>query len=169
MYSKIILKPPLTHSYSTVTRIYVNKWFSRVNRWTPGGHATREPECGQRTDDRAHAGPVQPGHHAVQPGALRPLSRRVNGGPETPTWLSVVRAQSGSRRTRKERRRINTENGPPSPIIVVVIVSYRMRGNKTQTRKLPKIRLTGAFKTPRPPGLISPCPGPNGRAYHSCT
>lgn len=55
-------------------------WTSCVDRWAPGGHAARQPECGQRPDDRPRAGPVQPGHNDIQSGAVRSL-RKANGGP----------------------------------------------------------------------------------------
>jgi len=52
---------------------------STVDRWTSGGHAAWKPECGQRPDDRPRASLVQPGHNAVQPGAVRTL-RNVHWG-----------------------------------------------------------------------------------------
>ncbi|KAL4112712.1 hypothetical protein QTP88_016448 [Uroleucon formosanum] len=54
---------------------YVNLPMKR----TPCSHAARQPECGQRPDDRPRASPVQPGHNAVQSGAVRTL-RKANRG-----------------------------------------------------------------------------------------
>lgn len=94
-----------------------------VDRWTPGGHATRQPERGQRPDDRSRASPVQSGHNAVQSGAVRPL-RRVEKTLGRSVWRSCRSAKKTV--TRESGRRSTSPRNKSSSGAVVTPSSRRL-------------------------------------------